>query len=149
MPRSVIAYVRGHNPVVNGLRVRERERRRADPLEQTATAADDYRGSVFALRRFMVFFKLLPVGVTMPLRKTAIAVSDDLLAAVDRAARQRHESRNRFVTRVFFYSFGDRRDAEITRRLNELFSAAEARDHQSREAAELDVIGTPWTDERW
>ncbi len=149
MPRSVIAYVRGHNPVVNGLRVRERERRRADPLEQTATAADDYRGSVFALRRFMVFFKLLPVGVTMPLRKTAIAVSDDLLAAVDRAARQRHESRNRFVTRVLQYAVRARRDAEITRRLNELFSTSEVRDHQSREAAELDVIGTPWTDERW
>ena len=36
----------------------------------------------------------------MPLRKTAIAVPDDLLAAVDRAARERHESRNRFVIAV-------------------------------------------------
>jgi hypothetical protein len=35
----------------------------------------------------------------MPLRKTAIAVPDDLLVAVDRAARERRESRNRFVTR--------------------------------------------------
>ncbi|PYO55887.1 MAG: hypothetical protein DMD83_17280, partial [Candidatus Rokuibacteriota bacterium] len=40
-------------------------------------------------------------GVPMsPLRKTAIAVPHDLLAAVDRAARERHESRNRFVTLV-------------------------------------------------
>jgi hypothetical protein len=85
----------------------------------------------------------------MPLRKTAIAVSEDLLAAVDRAARQRHESRNRFVTRVLQYAVRARRDAEITRRLNELFSASEARDRQSRDASELDVIGTPWTDERW
>jgi hypothetical protein len=85
----------------------------------------------------------------MPLRKTAIAVSDDLLAAVDRAARQRHESRNRFVTRVLQYAVRARRDAEITQRLNELFSTSEVRHHQSREAAELDVIGTPWTDERW
>jgi metal-responsive CopG/Arc/MetJ family transcriptional regulator len=85
----------------------------------------------------------------MPLRKTAIAVSDDLLAAVDRAARQRHESRNRFVTRVLQYAVRARRDAEITRRLNELFSASEVRDQQGRDAAELDAIGTSWTDERW
>ncbi|HEV2983933.1 MAG TPA: hypothetical protein VGX46_06075 [Vicinamibacterales bacterium] len=134
-----------------GLRVREfeRERRRVDPLEETATAADGHRGSVFALLRFMVFSKLLPTGVTMPLRKTAIAVSDDLLAAVDHAARQRHESRNRFVTRVLQYAVRARRDAEITRRLNELFSSSEVRDHQRREAAELDVMGASWTDERW
>ena len=85
----------------------------------------------------------------MPLRKTAIAVSDDLLAAVDRAARQRHESRNRFVTRVLQYAVRARRDADITRRLNELFSAPEVGDEQSREASELDAIGTQWTDERW
>jgi len=36
----------------------------------------------------------------MVLRKTAIAVPHDLLAAVDKAARERHESRNRFVTRA-------------------------------------------------
>lgn len=56
----------------------------------------------------------------MPLRKTAIAVPDDLLAAADRAARQRHEPRNRFVTRVLQYAVRARRDAEIKRRLNEL-----------------------------
>jgi metal-responsive CopG/Arc/MetJ family transcriptional regulator len=85
----------------------------------------------------------------MPLRKTAIAISDDLLAAVDRAARQRHESRNRFVTRVLRYAVRARRDAEITRRLNELFSVPELAEQQRRGASELDVIGTPWTDERW
>jgi len=85
----------------------------------------------------------------MPLRKTAIAVPDDLLAAVDRAARQRHESRNRFVTRVLQYAVRARRDAEITRRLNELFSAPESAEQQNREASELDAVGTPWTDERW
>jgi metal-responsive CopG/Arc/MetJ family transcriptional regulator len=85
----------------------------------------------------------------MPLRKTAIAVSDELLAAVDRAAHQRHESRNRFVTRVLQYAVRARRDAEITRRLNELFSASDVGDQQSREASELDVVATSWTDERW
>ena len=85
----------------------------------------------------------------MPLRKTAIAVPDDLLAAVDRAARQRHESRNRFVTRVLYHAVRARRDADITRRLNELFAdpafAAQQRDH----ASDLDALGAPWVDERW
>ena len=85
----------------------------------------------------------------MPLRKTAIAVPDDLLAAIDRAARQRRESRNRFVTRVLQYAVRARRDAEITRRLNELFAAPEFAEQQRREASDLDAIGTPWADERW
>ena len=85
----------------------------------------------------------------MPLRKTAIAVPDELLAAVDRAARQRHESRNRFVTRVLPYAVRAWRDTEITRRLNELFAAPEVGARQRREASELDALGSPWTDERW
>ena len=85
----------------------------------------------------------------MPLRKTAIAVSADLLAAVDRAARRRHESRNRFVTRVLQYAVRARRDAEITQRLNELFAAPEVLAQQRREASDLDGLGMPWTDERW
>ena len=85
----------------------------------------------------------------MPLHKTAIAIPGDLLVAVDRAARERRESRNRFVTRVLRYAVGARRDAEITRRLNELFAQpAVAKRHES-EASELDRIGTDWSDERW
>jgi len=85
----------------------------------------------------------------MPLRKTAIAVSDDLLAAVDRVARARGESRNQFVTRVLQHAVRARRDAEITRRLNELFATSELAQQQSREASELDRIGSDWSDERW
>jgi metal-responsive CopG/Arc/MetJ family transcriptional regulator len=85
----------------------------------------------------------------MPLRKTAIAVPDDLLAAVDRAARERRESRNRFITWVLEHAVLARRDADITRRLNELFATPEFVAQQSHDASELDVIGTPWTDERW
>ena len=85
----------------------------------------------------------------MPLRKTAIAVPDDLLAAVDRAARERHESRNRFVTHVLRHAVRARRDADITRRLNDLFAGPELAEHQVRDASELDALGTPWTDERW
>jgi predicted transcriptional regulator len=85
----------------------------------------------------------------MPLRKTAIAVSDELLAAVDRVARARRESRNRFVTRVLQHAVRARRDAEITRRLNELFAAPEIAQQQRRDASELDRVGSDWADERW
>jgi predicted transcriptional regulator len=85
----------------------------------------------------------------MPLRKTAIAVSDELLAAVDRVARSRRESRNRFVTRVLEQAVRARRDAEITRRLNDLFAAPEVGEQQSREASDLDCLGSDWEDERW
>ena len=85
----------------------------------------------------------------MPLRKTAIAVSDDLLAAVDRAARQRHESRNRFVTRVLQFAVRAHRDADITDRLNALFATPKIAAEQRREASDFDALGTSWTDERW
>ncbi len=85
----------------------------------------------------------------MPLRKTAIAIPEDLLAAVDRAASTRNESRNRFVTRVLVEAVRAQSDAEVTRRLNELFASEEAAEEQVREAAELDNLGSDWPDERW
>ncbi|MEA2602806.1 MAG: hypothetical protein QOF89_3798 [Acidobacteriota bacterium] len=85
----------------------------------------------------------------MALRKTAIALSDDLLSAVDRAAESRGESRNRFVTRVLQEAVHARRDAEVTKRLNELFADVELAQEQTREAGDLDAVGTDWNAERW
>ena len=85
----------------------------------------------------------------MPLRKTAIAVPEDLLAAVDRAAKERRESRSRFVTRVLREAVRARRDAEITRRLDELFADSELAKQQRQDAADWGGIGTDWSDERW
>jgi metal-responsive CopG/Arc/MetJ family transcriptional regulator len=85
----------------------------------------------------------------MPLRKTAIAISDELLSAVDRAARARGETRNRFVTRVLQEAVRARRDAEVTKRLNELFADSEVAQEQGRSASEWDAAGTDWSDERW
>ena len=85
----------------------------------------------------------------MPLRKTAIAISDDLLSAVDRAAEARGESRNRFVTRVLQEAVRARRDADVTRRLNELFADPETAHEQARLANEWDTVGTDWSDEGW
>lgn len=89
------------------------------------------------------------MGVPMPLHKTAIAIPEDLLSAVDRAARARGETRNRFVTRVLQEAVRARRDAEVTRRLNELFAAPDLAQEQAHAAAELDAAGTDWSDESW
>lgn len=85
----------------------------------------------------------------MALRKTAIAIPEELLAAIDRAAETRRESRNQFITRVLRLAARARRDAEITRRLDALFADPEMAAAQRAEAAELDAVGTNWTDERW
>jgi metal-responsive CopG/Arc/MetJ family transcriptional regulator len=85
----------------------------------------------------------------MPLRKTVIAIPDDLLSAVDRAARTRRETRNRFITRVLQEAVRARRDAEVTRRLNELFTDSDLAQEQARTASELDASGTDWEDESW
>lgn len=69
----------------------------------------------------------------MPLLKTAIAVPADLLAAVDEIARERHESRSRFITQVLRWAARARRDAEITRKLDELFSSPQMVAEQRRE----------------
>ncbi|HZF08617.1 MAG TPA: hypothetical protein VFE33_07505 [Thermoanaerobaculia bacterium] len=42
-----------------------------------------------------------------------------------------------------------RRDAEVTRRLNELFAHGEIAQEQTHTASELDRVGTDWSDERW
>ena len=85
----------------------------------------------------------------MSLRKTAIAIPDELLSAVDRAAQSRGESRNRFVTRVLQEAVHARRDAEVTKRLNELFADSGLTQEQARTASEMDLAGTDWSDERW
>lgn len=85
----------------------------------------------------------------MALRKTAIAISEDLLSAVDNAARSRHESRNRFVTRVLEEAVRARRDADVTERLNALFADSEFAREQARIAEEWDTVGTDWNGERW
>jgi metal-responsive CopG/Arc/MetJ family transcriptional regulator len=85
----------------------------------------------------------------MPLRKTAIAISEDLLSAVDHAAQSRGESRNQFVTLVLKEAVRARRGAEVTKRLNELFADTELAREQSRTAGEWDEVGTDWGNERW
>ena len=85
----------------------------------------------------------------MAYRKTAIAVPEDLLADVDRAARSRGESRSRYITRVLRAAVRARRDAEVTAKLDALFADESFAGEQKDTAASLDRLGTDWTDERW
>jgi predicted transcriptional regulator len=85
----------------------------------------------------------------MTVRKTAVAIPEELLNAVDRAARERGESRSRYISRILRAAVRARRDAEITRRLDALFADEGLQKDQMRGAEELDSVGTNWADERW
>jgi hypothetical protein len=85
----------------------------------------------------------------MAYRKTAIAVPEQLLLEVDREARARGESRSRFITRVLSLAVRARRDAEITRRLNQLFADPSLAEEQRRDAVALEQLGVDWAAERW
>ena len=82
-------------------------------------------------------------------RKTAIAVPEDILDAVDQAARERGESRSRFIGRVLRLAVRARRDAEVTRRLDALFADQSVKEERRREAGELAQLGINWNSERW
>ena len=85
----------------------------------------------------------------MAYRKTAIAVPEDIMEEVDRAARERGESRSRFISRVLRLAVRARRDAEVTRRLDALFADESVGEEQRREAQELAQLGINWDSERW
>jgi metal-responsive CopG/Arc/MetJ family transcriptional regulator len=89
------------------------------------------------------------IGSTMVTRKTALSIPEELLAEVDRAAEQRGESRSGYITQVLRRAVRARRDAEITRRLNEMFADDETREEQSRTAEAMDSVGSDWSEERW
>jgi metal-responsive CopG/Arc/MetJ family transcriptional regulator len=82
---------------------------------------------------------------TVPLRRIALTVPADLVAEVDQVARERHESRSRFITNVLRQAVRARRDADITRRLDEFFADQSLAEEQRRSAAALDAAGTDRT----
>ena len=80
---------------------------------------------------------------------TAIAIPEDVLDEVDRAARARGESRSRFISRILRLAMRARRDAEITRRLDALFANEPLAEEQRREAEDLGGLAVDWSDEPW
>ena len=85
----------------------------------------------------------------MAIHKTSIAIDDELLEKIDRAARERGESRNRFVVKVLSQAVRARRDVQITKRLDELFADEELRQEQLKVAEELGSAAYSGTDEQW
>ena len=85
----------------------------------------------------------------MALRKTAIAVPADVLVEVDRVARSRGESRSGFITRVLRLALRARRDADVTRRLDALFTDPSVGRVQRRITHELGRVAVDWADEHW
>ena len=85
----------------------------------------------------------------MSTNKIAITVPEDVLAAVDAAAKERGESRSGFISRVLRAALRARRDAAITRRLDELFMNEDVAAEQRRLTREMDSAGTDWSNEVW
>jgi hypothetical protein len=85
----------------------------------------------------------------MARRKTAIAIPEDVLDEVDRAARARGESRSGFISHVLRLAIRARRDAQITRRLDALFADESLARGELDAADDLARLAVDWTDENW
>ncbi len=85
----------------------------------------------------------------MPSCKIAITIPEDVLAAVNTAAKECGESRSGFISRVLRAALRARRDAAITRRLNTLFMNEDAVAQQRRLTREMDAAGNDWSNESW
>lgn len=84
----------------------------------------------------------------MPARKLAISVPEAVIRQVDRAAKERKVTRSAFISDVLRRIARARSNAEITRRLDELFADPEMVREQKRTAAAFRAIapknGTEW-----
>ena len=60
-------------------------------------------------------------GITAATAKIPVTVPEDVLEAVDAAARERGESRSGFISRVLRAAMKARSDVEVTRRLDEIW----------------------------
>jgi hypothetical protein len=84
----------------------------------------------------------------MAARKIAISVPEDVLRLVDRAARDRGMTRSGFISKALGRIARARRDAEVTRRLDELFADPEMAREQVQTARSFQrarsARGTEW-----
>lgn len=88
-------------------------------------------------------------GTTQPMRKTAISVPVDLLLEVDRAAKQRGESRSQFIQRLLLTAVRAKSDIEFTHRLNAFFSGKGNRDAYLKESSAWGQLSPAWDNEQW
>ena len=79
----------------------------------------------------------------MPCRKFAISVPAAVMAQVDLAAKHRRVTRRRFISDVLHRVAAVRRDAEITRRIDELFADVGLEREQVRTARGFNSAASP------
>lgn len=84
----------------------------------------------------------------MAVRKIAISVPEEVLRQVDQAAKARHMTRSGFISRALARIASTRRDAEITRRIDELMAEPEVAAEQVETARAFQRArsrrGTEW-----
>jgi predicted transcriptional regulator len=84
----------------------------------------------------------------MPARKFAISVPEEVIREVDHAAKRRGMTRSGFITDVLAQVARARTDAEIARRVDELFSDREVAREQVETAKQFRRIaprgGVEW-----
>jgi len=80
-------------------------------------------------------------------KKFAISVPITVMQQVDLAARRQGVTRSRFVSNVLRRIADARRDAEVTRRINELFADQDVGAEQKQTARDFNSLGsTPGTE---
>jgi metal-responsive CopG/Arc/MetJ family transcriptional regulator len=81
-------------------------------------------------------------------KKFAISIPVSVMQQVDLAARRQGFTRSRFIANVLRRVADARRDAEITRRINELFADPDLETEQKQTAREFNssaaAVGTEW-----
>jgi len=84
----------------------------------------------------------------MATRKLAISVPEDVVHDVDAAAKKRGMTRSGFITDILRRIARARSDAEISRRVNEVFADPEVAKEQAETARKFDrnatERGTEW-----
>ena len=84
----------------------------------------------------------------MAAKKFAISMPEDVMEQIDRAAADRGITRSRFIAEVLKKTARARTDAEITRRLNDVFSCEETTSEQRKTARDFQrvasSVGTEW-----
>ena len=83
------------------------------------------------------------------MRKTAISVPEKLLNEVDRAAKERGESRSQFIQRLLAEAVRAKTDREFTRRLDAFFADDANTTAHREETRAWEAVSPAWDDERW
>ncbi len=77
----------------------------------------------------------------MSVKKFGISIPEEVMEAVDRAARERGLSRSRFIAGVLRRAAAARTDLEVTRKIDEVLADEDLQREQADEARALQRAG--------